>query len=134
MFLCAKSKDSPCRISTDKQQDILLIVDDDPQIRKMLMQLFQHHFDAAFAAATSMDAERVLQEQKVTHLLSDYDLDDGSPRGTELIFGWRQRYPSIRRALLLSSSKLPLSQLPNAVDQFFEKGSDPVKILEALKS
>ena len=134
MFLYTESSQHPCRVSRHKSKEILLIVDDDPQIRRMLMRLFQRHFDLAFTAATPTDAERILQENRVTHILSDYDLGTENPRGTELIIGWRKRYPLIQRVLLLSGSQVSQSQIPNEVDQFFEKGSDPIAILEALKS
>ena len=134
MFLSTESSQNPCGVFRDKQKEILLIVDDDPQVRKMLMRLFKHHFDAAFTAATPADAERILQENKVTHILSDYDLGEENPRGTELIIEWRRRYPLIQRVLLLSGSKLSISKIPDEVDRFIEKGSEPREILEALKS
>lgn len=134
MFLTTESSRYPCSFSQNKSKEILLIIDDDPSIRRMLMRLFSQHFDLAFTAGTPADAERILRENFVTHIISDYDLGAGVPRGTELIVDWRRRYPLIRRVLLLSGAIIKGSQIPCEVDRFFEKGTDPKEILEVLKS
>ena len=134
MFLHTESSQHPCRVSTNKSREILLIVDDDPQIRRMLMRFFKHHFDSALTAATPADAERILRENVVTHILLDFHLGYNNPRGTELVVDWRRRYPLIRKALLLSGTRLQDKQIPPEVDHYFMKPIEPKDVMEALKS
>jgi CheY-like chemotaxis protein len=133
MFVTAALTREPPRASTQKSEEILLVVDDDPQVRRMLVRFLSRDFSKVLAAATPMEAEQLLITHKVTHLISDYDLGAEHRRGTELVAMWRQRYRSIERALLLTGCSLVDIELPPAVDAYFLKGVDPKHLLKALK-
>ena len=134
MFLNADTSERPPRVFNNKSEEIVLIVDDDPQIRSMMKRILFHEFDTVLTAGTPDEAEEILEENDVTQIISDYDLGPECPPGTELVIGWRQRYPSIRRVLLLTGTHLPDADIPPEVDQYFAKGEDPRVLIRALKS
>ena len=81
---------------------ILLVVDDDPRICRMVTRRLLCRFEALLTACTAAEAEQTLMRERVSHLVCDNDLGGGAPRGTALIAGWRSRYPSIERAVLFT--------------------------------
>ena len=134
MFLNASTSERPPRDLSSKSKETLLIIDDDPQVQRMLMRIFSDHFDVVLTAGTPDEVEAILEQKGVTHIISDYDLGQQYPSGTELIIGWRRQYPSIQRVLLLTGSRLSGADIPPEVDQYFSKGEDTKNLLRALKS
>ena len=76
---------------------ILLVVDDDPLICRMLSRRLSSSFEALRTACTKKEAEAWLGKEEISHLICDYNLGDGIPRGTELVASWRKS-PSACRA------------------------------------
>jgi len=113
-----------------KARRTLLVVDDDPQIQRLLVRCLARDFDEILVAGTPAEAERLLVSHAVTHVVTDYDLGAGHPRGTALVEGWRCRYRSIELAVLLTGSLPSRAKIPPAVDRCFTKGAD----LEVLRS
>ena len=134
MFLTVDLPKDPTRVSIEKNAQTLLIVDDDPQIRKMLVRILSDDFDEVIVAATPAEAERKLMVYTVTHLVSDFNLGQDQPPGTELVVRWRKRHRSIERAVLFTGADLTEVEVPAEVDQYFLKDIDPLEIKKALKS
>ena len=134
MLITADMPQDTPRASIEENAQTLLIVDDDPQIRKMLVRILSGDFDEVIVAATPPEAERKLMVYTVTHLVSDFNLGREHPPGTELVVRWRKRYRSIERAILLTGSDLAEVEIPVEVDQYFFKVADPSEIKKALKS
>jgi CheY-like chemotaxis protein len=106
------------------QHDTLLVVDDEPRICKHIARMLEKSFDSVHTATSQREAEQVLGEARVTHLICDYNLGDDSPSGTELISEWRGRFPSIGLAVLFTASaESQISILPG-VDKVFFKPTD----------
>jgi CheY-like chemotaxis protein len=101
----------------------LLIVDDEPLARKALMRLLRGLFDEILCAGGAEQAEQALAEQEITHLLCDRHLLDIEP-GEYLITRWRERYPSLLVAGLITGDVVEHSEMPLAVDCVFLKPFD----------
>jgi len=101
----------------------LLIVDDEPLARKALMRLLRGLFDEILCADGAERAEQALAEQEITHLLCDRHLLDVEP-GERLIIRWRESYPSLLVAGLITGDVVDQSEMPHAVDGVFLKPFD----------
>ena len=68
---CAKTEptDGPRR-------DTLLVVDDEPGICRNMARLLGGCFDCVHTATSQSEAERVLREERITHLICDYNLGE----------------------------------------------------------
>ena len=85
---------------------VLLIVDDDP----------------------FLSASKLLDTEKVTHLLCDQNLGSSS-RGQDLLVSWRSAHPSIVFAALMSGAPLDLERLPEGIDAALNK---PIELTDLL--
>ena len=116
---CAKTEptDGP-------RHDNLLVVDDEPGICRHMARLMRECFECVYTATSQREAERILGEERITHLICDYNLGQNVPSGAELISEWRGRFPSIGRAVLFTgSSESEISILPG-IDRVFFKPMD----------
>ena len=120
--------------SLDGKLRVLLIVDDDPRICRMLSRRLESSFDGFHTAGTPADAERKLKEESITHLICDFNLGEEAPNGTDLIAKWRSQYPSIERAVLFTSAPLNDKIKPAGVDALIHKTTDFNQLMEALNS
>ncbi|MCP4599821.1 MAG: response regulator [Proteobacteria bacterium] len=108
---------------------ILLVVEDNGQVSKMLKNLLGQEFDVVLVADSPAVAELLLGDHTVTHLLCDRELGPGLPYGEALIREWRERYPSIRRALLVTGTAVAPCRLLDGIDCVLPK---PVKIVRIV--
>jgi two-component system response regulator (stage 0 sporulation protein F) len=76
----------------------LLIVDDDPGMRENLAELFESIGYEVRVAANGPEALRVMDDQDVDLLLTDYKMP--GPTGVELIEAARKRQPGLRAVLM----------------------------------
>lgn len=110
----------------------LLVVEDDPQVRRMMVRLFSHHFSSVYSTDSLRAAEEVLENQMVTHIILDYHLGIDIESGTALVSSWRRRYKAIHRVMLLTGSRISTLEIPEDVDVAMNKGEDPLDILAKL--
>lgn len=103
---------------------ILLIVDDWPQVGRSLRRCLAHGFDQVHLAVTQPEAEHYLAEHRPTHLLCDCVLGENLPLGTELIGRWRQQFPGIQLAALVTGSDMELITEGPGIDAVFRKPFD----------
>ena len=111
---------------------ILLLVDDDPNVLRSLSRLLGPEFDLLLTAQTVEDAERLLEDNPVTHLVCDGDLGPSSPAGLELVPRWRRQHASIVYAVIFSGSDLSRIPAPHGVDSLLPKSSDPAELTRLL--
>jgi CheY-like chemotaxis protein len=82
----------------------LLIIDDREAVLTGLSRFFGLYFERIHVARTPQEAEVMLEAHQPAVLLCDYWLGDRYPVGTELIRAWRERYPCIKRVVLMSGT------------------------------
>lgn len=118
-----------------KQVRVLLIVEDRADVGRAFVRYLRRHFDEVLLATTPSDAEaRLSGKPAPTHVLCDHWLGDGYPLGTVLVSQWRQRYPQLRRAILVSGSEIEEIEAPDGVDAVFAKPADMGAVRDFLLS
>ena len=105
-YMCASAKNLPVtamwyalcvltgRTKEDSMAADILIVDDDPLVRRTLVQLVRHHGYEAEAAGSGEEALALLTQREVRLLLADLRLPGLS--GLSLLRQVRERYPRTR--------------------------------------
>lgn len=106
---------------------VLLIVDDETLSLRAIERLFRGRFDSVHTAENAQQAESLLTEHQVTHLLCDRCLTDDT-MGEELIDRWRRRFDSIHYAALMTGEDIETLDVPSSVDDVFPKPFD-IKLL-----
>ncbi len=122
------------RMKTPTQPKILLIVDDENLILKMLVRTLTPRFNKVFTASSPSEAEALLNENSITHLVCDCNLGPDLPLGIDLIPSWREMCPSITRAVVYSGTNLPTRTVSNDIDMIVAKSEGPGKLLTALQA
>ena len=89
-----------------KERTILLIVDDNPRICRILTRRLAGSFDGLHAVCTKEEAEQKLKREPVSHLICDNDLGENTQKGSALIPEWKKQYASIKRAVLFTGDIL----------------------------
>jgi CheY-like chemotaxis protein len=111
---------------------VLLVVDDDALVQLMARRVFEDSFDRVCTATTVSEAEMILGDFPVTHILCDFDLGEGeSENGFDLTARWRKQCPSISRVCIFSGHPLAGKSLPDHIDGMYFKG-DPIAGLISL--
>ncbi len=102
-------------------QRTLLVVDDEPQIGRLIARMIGRSFDAVHLATSRTEAEAVLVSHAVTHVACDFFLGAGTPLGHDLLAAWRKRWPAIRYAALFTGSPLEERASPEGINGIFVK-------------
>lgn len=90
------------------------------------------HFSEVLTAADRTEAELVLEQHAITHLVCDWNLGEDYPRGTELVPLWRERWPSITKAVIFSGTSPEDITTSSMIDAVVDKTQGLEVLLEAL--
>jgi len=112
---------------------VLLILDDEPMIVRLITRWFKKDFAEILYASTPDEAEDFLNTRPVTHFVCDSNLGPNQPRGIELINQWYPMYPSIRKAVLFTGLAIDAVPADRGID-VISKGDDPTVLLDYLKN
>lgn len=118
--------------TVDSPVTTVLIVEDNEHVRRMLRKILKRRFDKILLAADPNEADRLLAENVVTHLLCDCNLGPGFPMGCQLIPGWRKKHPTIRRAVVYTGTDLSAVKVPPQVDRVVAKTDEVQELIKAL--
>ena len=111
---------------------VLLILDDEPMIVRLITRWFKKDFSEILYATTPMEAEELLANKPVTHFVCDANLGPNQPQGIDLINRWFPMYPNIKKAVLFTGMALESVPTDRGI-QIISKGDDPNVLLTHLK-
>lgn len=113
---------------------ILLVVDDEVDIGRLFERYLKDRFDEVHVVTTVAEAERILGNAGVTHVVVDHYLGRGEPLGMEAVVRWREEWPGIRYAALFTGSQITLPSMVRGIDDIFYKPSGFDALVTALSS
>jgi DNA-binding NarL/FixJ family response regulator len=118
------------RMDRERHPGPLLIIDDRDDVRSGLRRFFGLFFERVVVAANPAEAEEGLATAEPPFVLCDYWLGNEHPPSTELIPGWRARFPCIRVLALMTGTKAAAIQGAVSVDAIFQKPLDLYAVKE----
>jgi DNA-binding NtrC family response regulator len=88
-----------------KRRRTLLVIDDDPQICRLMERCLCEHFDEIITTTDPITAHAILEERRVTHILSDLFLG-ASADGITFLTLWKREFPHIERAVIFTAADM----------------------------
>ena len=116
-----------------KREDaVLLVVDDEPIIVRLIIRSFRDDFGKILYCTTPDEAEQILAENRVTHFICDENLGSKYPPGHELVIRWQEMYSSIEKTVVFTG--MDISDLDISANiEVFSKGGSTKDLLDYLK-
>lgn len=111
---------------------VALVVDDEPIFCRSMSRLLGKAFDEVHTAGSPDEAEQILEAHPVTHLVCDYRLGSDLPPGSVFVQRWREAYPGINRAVVLTGALDYYVRASENIDSVRAKGIDPDEVLRAV--
>ena len=115
-----------------KKRKIALVVDDDQLVCRSLRRLLRSEFDEVVTVTSPSDAQRVLRDTPVTHLVCDCNLGEGLPFGFTFVPGWLEICPTIERTVIFSGTDLSEETIPREVDAVLGKDAERGALIRAV--
>ncbi|MFO8074042.1 MAG: response regulator [Polyangia bacterium] len=111
---------------------VLLVVDDESTVCRVLRRMLSPLVDELLTAENVADAEAILEARSVTHLLCDHLLGPHQPKGMDAASRWRERYPSISTAVILTGARMDELEPSAGIDAVISKVVDAEQLAGAL--
>jgi DNA-binding NtrC family response regulator len=83
---------------------VLLILDDDEEIGDLFRLFLRKSFAQVHVAQNSAEAERILRQATVTHVVCDLTIGPDEPVGSVFLARWRGKLPSIQFAAIFTGA------------------------------
>lgn len=112
--------------------DSILIIDDEPQIRKLLSRMMELEGYEVFQAADCQSTLKQLKDRHPQVVLCDVFLPDGN--GVELVTTMKKLYPEVEIILLTAHGNIPdgVQAIKNGAFDYITKGDDNNKIIPLI--
>ena len=109
--------------------DSILIIDDEPQIRKLLSRMMELEGYEVFQAADCQSTLKQLKLHKPQVVLCDVFLPDGN--GVDMVTTIKKLYPELEVILLTAHGNIPdgVQAIKNGAFDYITKGDDNNKII-----
>lgn len=107
-------------------------MDDESSVGRALSRMLRSKVDEILVAVSPLEAEMLLDTQEVTHLICDHWFGRGQRLGVHLVRQWKETYPSIKRAVLLTGTDISLIEVQPDIDAILDKTVDEKAISRAL--
>ena len=117
--------------SPSKKAGTLLVLDDDPQLCRLMQRTLSPYFDKVLLSVDPLKANHIIESEAVTHLLADLNLE-GTANGIVFLTFWRREFASIKRAVLITAYDTTDLALPEEVDAVVSKTDSVDVLLHAL--
>lgn len=107
----------------------ILIIDDEDQLRKLLVRLLTLEGYTVSEAANAKSAWKVLEKEEVQVILSDVKLPDAD--GVSLLTAIKSKYPEIEVIVLTAYGNIPdgVQAIKNGAFDYLTKGDDNNRII-----
>lgn len=114
--------------------DSILIIDDEPQIRKLLSRMMELEGYEVFQATDCQSTLKQLKLHTPQVALCDVFLPDG--HGVDLVLTMKKLYPELEIILLTAHGNIPdgVQAIKNGAFDYITKGDDNNKIIPDRKS
>lgn len=113
-------------------ESILLVLDDEPSIARLIIRSLRAEFSQILYAETPHEAEVLLKNNSVTHLVCDSNLGVNHPTGAELISDWYNKFLTIQKAVLFTG--MDVDSVPKAPGvKVLSKNGSPKDLLRNLR-
>jgi CheY-like chemotaxis protein len=117
----------------DKQQQIVLVVDDNQHVLSIIRKYLERQGYHVMAVATGLDALRLLRSETCDLLLTDIIMPDIS--GLGLIEICRKEFPELPIIVMTGyPEQVKNLALERSPDYYLEKPFEATQLLEALES
>lgn len=110
----------------------ILVIDDEEQLRKLLVRIISLEGFTVREADSFRTAEKILQQHPVEVILSDVRLPDGN--GVDHVTQFKKNYPAIEIILLTAFGNIPdsVQAIKNGAFDYIVKGNENDRIIPLL--
>ena len=117
---------------TSSSEGVVLVVDDEPAMRKLLSTILNDSGIACDTAANGEEALRVLAKEEVSAVLADLHMPCLS--GMQLLMQVRPRYPGLAFVVVTGEDdvRVGIEAIRNGADDYLVKPLKPEVVLESL--
>lgn len=111
----------------------ILIIDDEPQIRKLLARILELEGYKVFTAADCKSGLKHILEHPSNVIISDVYLPDGN--GINLVLDIKKKYPDVEIVLLTAHGNIPdcVQAIKNGAFDYIVKGNENNKIISVVE-
>lgn len=117
---------------SEHEHPILMVLDDESAVCRAVQRMLRGKAGRVVAVETPEDAEAVFASTEVTHLICDHYLGPGQPLGADLAAAWRERYPTLKRVLILTGRDTREIRHGPEIDHVLPKTAEPELLLTLL--
>lgn len=117
---------------TGTSESILLVLDDEPSIVRLIIRSLKNEFSRILYAETPHQAEEILKNNYITHLVCDSNLGANQPTGAELIHNWHKKFCTIKKAILFTGMDIDTVPKKPGIKVLSKNGS-PKDLLRNLR-